>query len=550
MDSVLIIGGGGREHAILKALLRTERALCTYAYPGNPGMVDDGCQLVDKQIEGWADLADWSLANGIDLVVVGPEIPLVEGIVDVFTEKGIPIFGPNRAAARIEGSKEFSKNLMRKYGIPTADFGVFTDKSSALDYLSRKGAPIVVKASGLAAGKGAVVCDTMAEAQDTLRSMFDDRIFGDAAGSVVMEAKMIGEEASVFVLSDGVTHRILPVAQDHKRIGDGDTGPNTGGMGAYAPAPLIDRAMLDRIDREIIVPTLNAMRSDGTPYHGLLYVGVMLTPDGPKVVEFNCRFGDPETQAVLPLVKCDWFEVFKACATGRLSSVKWEILPRSCVAVVLASRGYPGTYEKGVPIAGIADAERGRSHTDVYHCGTARNADGALVTNGGRVLAVSSVGDSLQQAVDLAYAAADCIQFDGKTMRRDIAARGLARLAEQAEVQAWARTEAQANREASTASPIQNIQMSMVAAMPVTKPAARVRRATASSKKKTVSRTKKPGVPRKQAKASKARTSAKKPARAPRTTSGRSAAKRPASRPATRRAPIKKTPSRRPKARK
>ena len=428
MDSVLIVGGGGREHALLKALLRSDRALCTYAYPGNTGMEDDGCMIVEKQIDSWEDLADWAVENEIDLTVVGPEVPLVEGIVDTFKKAGLAIFGPTKVAAQIEGSKYFSKNLMKKYGIPTAAFESFTDKKTALKYLEAKGAPHVVKASGLAAGKGAIVCDTEKEVEDALKLIFDDKAFGDAGSTVVLEEKMVGEEASVFALADGKDYKILPVSQDHKPIFDGDKGPNTGGMGAYAPAPLVDDAYLTRIEQEIIKPTLDAMAEEGAPYTGLLYAGIMATEEGPKVVEFNCRFGDPETQAVLPLVECDWFKVLKSCSNGTLSSVEWTIKKGSCVTVVLASGGYPGKYEKGKKITGTDSAEWNKSNIDVYHAGTNRNIDKELITNGGRVLAVSAWAETLEEAIAVAYEGASNIKFDGVYYRRDIGMKGVARL--------------------------------------------------------------------------------------------------------------------------
>ena len=428
MDSVLILGGGGREHALLKALLRSDRALCTYAYPGNTGMEDDGCMIVDKTIDSWEDLADWALQNDIDLTVVGPEVPLVEGIVDIFKNAGLTIFGPTKAAAQIEGSKYFSKNLMKKYNIPTASFETFTDKKTALKYLEAKGAPIVVKASGLAAGKGAIVCDTKKEAEDALKLIFDKKAFGDAGSTVILEEKMVGEEASVFALTDGKDYKVLPVSQDHKPIFDGDKGPNTGGMGAYAPAPLVDDAMLKRIESDIIKPTLDAMAEEGALYTGLLYAGVMITEEGPKVVEYNCRFGDPETQAVLPLVECDWFKTLESCANGTLSSVKWRIKHGSCVTVVLASGGYPGKYEKGITISGVDTAEWNKSNIDVYHAGTKRNNEKELVTNGGRVLAVSAWSETLEEAIALAYEGAACIDFEGRYFRKDIGAKGVVRL--------------------------------------------------------------------------------------------------------------------------
>ncbi|MDO5576560.1 MAG: phosphoribosylamine--glycine ligase, partial [Fibrobacter sp.] len=269
MNSVLIVGNGGREHAILKALLRSDRPLCLYAFPGNPGMEQDGCMLIDKKINNVTDLAEWASNNEIDLTIVGPEAPLVEGIVDVFKEKGLVAFGPSKLAAQIEGSKAFAKNLMAKYSVPTASYEVFETKESALEYLHRVGAPIVIKVSGLAAGKGAVVCDSMEMAEETLVDIFDKKSFGDAGNTVILEEKMVGEEASVFILTDGTNYKILPVAQDHKAVGDGDKGPNTGGMGAYAPAPVVDKAMLERIEKEIVKPVLEAMKAEGCKYKGL-----------------------------------------------------------------------------------------------------------------------------------------------------------------------------------------------------------------------------------------------------------------------------------------
>ena len=428
MNTVLIIGGGGREHAIQKALLRSDRAICIFAYPGNPGMERDGATLIDKKINNWDELADWAETNEIDLTMVGPEIPLVEGIVDVFNKRGLCIFGPSKAAAQIEGSKAFSKNLMKKYDIPTAAFEVFTDKQSAGAYLKEKGAPIVVKVSGLASGKGAIVCDTMEQAQEALTDIFDKKSFGAAGEEVVLEEKMTGEEASVLVLTDGKSYKILPVAQDHKAVGDGDKGPNTGGMGAYAPAPVVDNAAMALIETDIVVPTLKAMERENACYKGVLYCGVMITGEGPKVVEYNCRFGDPETQAVLPLVQCDWYDVFTACVCGRLGSVKWKIIGGYCVDVVLTSEGYPGPYQKGRRISGLDQAEHSKANCDVYHSGTTLDEQGNFITNGGRVVGVSAWAESLADAIGIAYEGVAAIDFDGKTFRKDIGAKGLARL--------------------------------------------------------------------------------------------------------------------------
>ncbi len=428
MNTVLIIGSGGREHAILKALLRSDRALCMYAYPGNPGMEKDGCMLVTKKIDNWDELADWAQENQIELTIVGPEVPLTEGVVDSFQKKGLSIFGPSKDAARIEGSKAFSKDLMKKYGIPTADYQLFDSKEKALSYLEKNGVPTVIKVSGLAAGKGAVVCDTMEQAKSTLQQIYDTKEFGSAGQTVVIEEKMTGEEASVFVLTDGINYKILPVSQDHKAIGDRDKGPNTGGMGAYAPAPIVDQQMLSKIEMDIIVPTISAMNQEGCRYKGLLYVGVMITPQGPRVVEYNCRFGDPETQAVLPLVQCDWYEIFKSCSNGTLAKTKWTINSGFCVAVVLASKGYPGPYEKGKRITGIDDAEHSLANLDIYHAGTTIDENDQLLTNGGRVLAVSAWAETLIDAIALSYEGVAEVEFEGKTFRRDIAAKGLARL--------------------------------------------------------------------------------------------------------------------------
>jgi phosphoribosylamine--glycine ligase len=428
MNTVLIVGGGGREHALVKALLRSDRPLCMYAYPGNPGMERDGCTIVDASVTNWEELAGWVETNGIDLTIVGPEVPLVEGIVDIFQKKHLRIFGPTRAAAQIEGSKAFSKNLMKKYGIPTAAFEIFTDKKKALDYLAKKGAPIVIKVSGLAAGKGAMVCNTKQEAQKALDEIFDKKSFGEAGKQVIIEEKMTGEEASIFVLTDGKNYKILPPAQDHKAVFDNDKGPNTGGMGAYAPAPVADASFMKKVERDIIVPTLKAMDGENARYRGLLYCGVMDTPDGPKVVEYNCRFGDPETQAVLPLVECDWFEVFSACATGRLGNVKWSVMKGYCVNVVLASKGYPGKYEKNKSIVGLEEAEHAKPNCDVYHSGTAVDARNRLVTNGGRVASVSAWAETLVDAISFVYEGIASINFEGKMFRKDIGAKGLFRL--------------------------------------------------------------------------------------------------------------------------
>lgn len=425
INSVLIVGSGGREHAILKTFLRSNRALSMYAYPGNPGMELDGCFLVDKEIKCWVDLAKWAVDNKIELTFVGPEVPLVDGIVNIFREHELNIFGPTREAAMIEGSKAFAKNLMKKYNIPTAEFCEFTDKNEAVKYVNKKGTPVVIKVSGLAAGKGALVCDTKEEALIALTDIFDKKKFGDAGDTIIIEEKMEGEEISVFVLTDGDRYMLLPISQDHKRIGDGDTGPNTGGMGAYAPVPGIDEPLCKKIEDEIVKPTLKAMKEEGRKYQGLLYCGLMLTKEGPKVVEYNCRFGDPETEAVLPLVKCDFFELFSSIARGKMTNIPIEIYNGYCATVILAADGYPGRYNRGMVIEGLDEIEKTYSNIDIYHCGTAIDSSGRIIANGGRVLAVSGIGLTLREAINNSYKGVRLINFEGKYYRKDIAYKGL-----------------------------------------------------------------------------------------------------------------------------
>ncbi len=426
-NTVLIIGGGGREHALLKAVLRSGRELVTYAYPGSCGMEADGCKSVTAEINNWNDLSVWAKDNNVDLAIVGPELPLTEGVVDIFSEVCIPAFGPSKAAAMLEGSKEYSKEIMRKYNIPTAEWDSFTDRESAEKYLAKHGAPIVIKVSGLAGGKGAIVCETEADVTAAMNEIYDSSTFGDAADSVVIEEMMYGEEASIFVVTDGKGYKILPASQDHKRIFDADKGPNTGGMGAYTPAPIVDDALLDVVKRDIIEPTLEAMITEGAPYKGLLYVGIMLTEDGPKVVEYNCRFGDPETEAVLPMVNCDWYELFRASAVGNVESVEWEVRSGYCSTVILASAGYPATSDKGRVITGV-DIANDLNNVDVYHAGTALNDNSELVTNGGRVLAVTAYGETLSDSINQAYEGVSKISFEGMQFRKDIGKKGLVRV--------------------------------------------------------------------------------------------------------------------------
>jgi phosphoribosylamine--glycine ligase len=430
---ILVIGSGGREHAIALKLTQSPRKPTLIFAPGNPGMATLGTcfPVAADDIAGLLDLA---LREQPDLTVVGPEVPLVLGLVDTFQAKGMAIFGPTAAAARLEGSKAFSKDFMARYGIPTAAYRNFRDLESARAYLQETGAPVVVKASGLAAGKGAVVCMTLEEAHAALDSMLGpNAVFGDAGSEVVIEEFMEGEEASVFAVCDGSRYVLLPTAQDHKRIFDGDLGPNTGGMGAYSPAPVMTAELLERTRREIIDPTLNGMRAEGCPYQGVLFVGLMLTRQGPRVIEYNCRLGDPETQVVLPVYGGDLAELLLRAAEGRLDEAGSLSLSKGpgtehaaahAAVIVLASGGYPGGYKSGFPITGIAEAEM-LPGVQVLHAGTRLQDEETLATAGGRVLGVTGRGASLKAALDAAYAGVERIRFEGMQFRRDIGQKGL-----------------------------------------------------------------------------------------------------------------------------
>jgi phosphoribosylamine---glycine ligase len=421
---VLLIGGGGREHALAWALARSSRIERLIAAPGNPGIAAHATcvPIPDTDIDGLRSLAE---RERVDLTVVGPELPLARGLADRFRDAGHVVFGPSAAAARIESSKAFAKALMARHQIPTARFRVFTNAGEARDFCRELGAPLVVKADGLAAGKGALVCRTLLEAERAVSACLEANDFGDAGSTVVIEEFMEGEEASFFVLSDGTSVLPLAAAQDHKTVFDDDQGPNTGGMGAYSPAPVFDEAMEERVLAEIVRPTIAAMREEGAPYRGVLYVGLMITRDGPRVVEFNCRFGDPECQAILPRLDEDLVPLLLAAAAGgRLPpSVRWR--RDASVCVVLASGGYPGRYDTGRPISGVEAAGRVPGAT-IFHAGTARR-DGALVTAGGRVLGVQALGDSIADAIARAYEAADRISFEGMHFRKDIGRRAIGR---------------------------------------------------------------------------------------------------------------------------
>ena len=418
--NILIIGGGGREHALSWKLADSIDEGYIYAIPGNPGMAE----TTDVSMDDNAAIIDFAKGAKIDLVVVGPEAPLMNGLVDDLTAAGIRAFGPTSAAAQIEGSKSFAKDLMKKYGIPTARYEVFTEAEPARAYVCTMGAPIVIKADGLAAGKGVVVAMTEREALEAIDRIMEDGSFGAAGSSVVIEEFMEGEEASLLAFTDGTVIRPMISAQDHKRAFDGDQGPNTGGMGTYAPAPVMTEEMTARAVEEILKPTIAAMAKEGRPYRGCLYAGLMITAEGPKVVEFNARFGDPETQVVLPLLDGNLYEIMCACCEGRLAEVPIAWKKGAAVCVVLAAGGYPGAYEKGREIHGIADAEDAGAL--VFHAGTAER-DGNIVTNGGRVLGVVGRGADIPAAVRAAYNAVEKISFDGMSYRKDIAHRALRR---------------------------------------------------------------------------------------------------------------------------
>ena len=418
--NILVIGSGGREHALYWKLSESPQTEQIYAIPGNPGMGASAAIALDDH----AAILRFVKEHEIGLVVVGPEVPLMNGLVDELEAAGIRAFGPRANAAEIEGSKSFAKDIMKKYGIPTARYEVFTAAEPARAYIRQEGAPIVVKADGLAAGKGVIVAMTEQEALDAVDAIMEDHSFGDAGARVVIEEFMEGEEASLLAFTDGRTIRPMISAQDHKRAYDGDRGPNTGGMGTYAPAPVMTPEMTERAVEEILKPTIAAMAKEGRVYRGCLYLGLMVTADGPKVVEFNARFGDPETQVVLPLLDSDLVAIMCACADGTLADVPIRWKDGAAVCVVLASGGYPGHYDKGQEIHGLADAEA--MGALVFHAGTAMK-DGKLVTNGGRVLGVVGRGADISSAVDAAYAAATKISFKDAYYRKDIAHRALER---------------------------------------------------------------------------------------------------------------------------
>jgi phosphoribosylamine--glycine ligase len=426
---ILLIGSGGREHALAWKIRQSPLVAKMYCAPGNPG-IGEIAELVPIKPGDIDSLVRFARDQQIDLTVVGPEQPLVDGIVDEFDRQGLAIFGPSKSAAAIEGSKVFAKEFMKRNGIPTAEFRSFTaaERFDAERYVDEMPVPLVIKADGLASGKGVSVCDTKEAALETLDAMMGKKIFGDAGTTVVIEEFLEGEEASVLAITDGTDFVLLPPAQDQKRILDDDQGRNTGGMGAFAPAPVVGGEMLERIKRLILVPTLAAMKKEGRPFKGCLYAGLMITETGPRVVEFNCRFGDPETQVVLPLVENDLVELMLDAVSGNLSGAAVRQRQSVAVCVVLASGGYPGRYETGKPLVGL-DRAAEQGDVMVFHAGTALEK-GGVVTSGGRVLGVTAVGPerSPESTVDLAYRAVRKITFDGAYYRSDIGRKAISRL--------------------------------------------------------------------------------------------------------------------------
>lgn len=421
---VLVVGGGGREHALVWKIAQSPRVSKVYCAPGNAGIAGQAA-LVPIKANDFKGLLDFALKERIGLTVVGPEEPLTKGIVDIFESEGLSIFGPSQRAAEVEGSKAFAKERMERYGIPTGAYRIFDSPREAAAYLRKQGAPIVVKADGLAAGKGVIVCRTVEEALRSVEEIMVRKAFGDAGNRVVIEECLVGEEASCIAITDGET--ILPLAssQDHKSVFDGDEGPNTGGMGAYSPAPVVTGPVDERIMKEILGPMIRGMAEEGRPYKGVLYAGIMICHGVPKVLEFNARFGDPETQPILMRMKGDIVPILQACIHGTLSEHEIDWDQRSAVCVVMASKGYPGDYEKGKPIRGLKPVSRMKD-VFVFHAGTALK-NGQPVTNGGRVLGVTGLGDGIPRAIERTYEAVRQISWDGVHFRRDIGQKALKR---------------------------------------------------------------------------------------------------------------------------
>ena len=424
--NVLVVGGGGREHALVWKISQSSRVDRVFVAPGNAGTALDAENIaIGNSVADFPELIKFAKQNDVSLTVVGPEAPLAAGLVDAFQEEKLPVFGPAKAAAQLEASKVFCKDLLRDADVPSGDYQVFRNANSAVRYIEeREDSPIVVKADGLAAGKGVIVCDNSQQAVEAVEQIARDKAFGAAGDLVLIEERLTGQEASVLAITDGRTLVTLQPAQDHKAAHDGDTGPNTGGMGAYCPAPLVDDEKLHWIEEHVLVPTVHAMKRAKRPFSGILYAGLMMTHQGPKVLEYNVRFGDPECQPLLMRLKTDLVDVLEAAVEGRLDRIgplQWD--PRPAVCVVMASEGYPGYYQKGRPIRGLEDAAK-LPDVKVFHAGTAEK-NGQIVTSGGRVLGVTALGDNISKAKLQAYTAVKCIRWDGAWCRTDISDKAL-----------------------------------------------------------------------------------------------------------------------------
>ena len=426
--NLLVVGGGGREHAIIKKLKENPSVETIYALPGNGGIAQDAVCVPEIGAKDIPAIVDFAKSHDIDFAVVAPDDPLALGCVDRLHEAGIPCFGPDAKAARIEASKVFSKNLMKKYGIPTASYEVFNDPAKALEYLKTASFPIVIKADGLALGKGVLIPQNLAEAEDAVKTIMEDKAFGDSGNEIVIEEFLTGPEVSVLAFTDGTAIRPMVSSMDHKRAGDNDTGLNTGGMGTIAPNPYYTADVAQVCMDTIFLPTLAAMRAEGCPFKGCLYFGLMITPQGPKVIEYNCRFGDPETQVVLPLLKTDLLTVMQAVENETLADLEVEWSDGAAACVILASGGYPSHYEKGKVMSFPASTP---ANVTIYHAGDKLDGEGRLVTSGGRVLGITAMALTLKEALADAYAAAETVNFDGKYMRHDIGRRALAAMEEQ-----------------------------------------------------------------------------------------------------------------------
>jgi phosphoribosylamine--glycine ligase len=423
---VLLVGSGGREHALAWKMAQSPELRALFIAPWNAGTARlraDGAEIANVPLDSMntAGLAAFALEQKIDLAVIGPEAPLAAGLADDLRAKGLAVFGPSRAAAEIESSKVFAKEFMQRHRIPSAKFSVFRDYNQALDYLMDLERPVVIKASGLAAGKGVIIPENPQQAEAALRQIMVEKAYGEAGNEVVFEEKLKGPEVSLFGFTDGVTLKATIPAQDHKRIFDGDRGPNTGGMGAYAPVPVCAPAMAEKIARSILQPAVDGLREEGRPFAGILYGGLMLTKNGPKVIEFNCRFGDPEAQVILPLLESDLLPILQACATGHLADVDIRWSKGAAACVVVASEGYPGSYPKGRPISGL---DQTLPNSFVFHAGTKEQA-GQIVTAGGRVLCATGWGENISQALKSAYTAIGPIRFEGMQYRKDIGRRAV-----------------------------------------------------------------------------------------------------------------------------